>query len=633
MNFLNFVNLYGAWFFLALIPLVILYFLKLRRPKVDVPSLVLWQSVLNDQRVNSPFQKFRRNLLLLLQILLLAFVILALMQPFIPAQSTASEYIPLLIDNSASMGAVDEVSGKTRLELVQERVRQQIQNLNGNQQIAIFTFSATGRRLTEFTNDRRQLLQALEKIQPTDLPARLDDVLRMTAAYTTSFPIETVSILTDGNLQERVEFELPFTLDVIRIGSPAPNLGITELSARRSGADTWEVFARVSASTEQLLEAELQLFENGQQIQTTKVEVSKEDAERIVFPVSGQQAILLEAKLVPVGFDALKADNSVWLSLPAVRPLRVLTSESLGSWRKAASVVPNVEPGVITGEERSVPDGDWDLLISDQPEDVKLPVPLKVLVGVIPEDLKSLITVRDELGAVVDWNRTAPLLRHVQLAEVEFAELPAYVSGVTVGDLEERGYEVLVDGKSGPLLLQKREGLQTTWYFTFHTDRSTLPYRVGFPILAANAIDTAMKQSSLSEITAAPTGVLPALNLDPERAYDVQSPDGSRITLRSNASGTLTGAPASRVGLYQILEGNETVAAVGTGLLNGQETSLANVQEILFSEASVTTQAADQLATDQPLWWILALAGMGMLLFEWWYFQRSRNADSGILPP
>jgi hypothetical protein len=627
MNILNFVNLYGAWFFLAAIPLVILYFLKLRRPRFEVPSLVLWQSVLNDQRVNSPFQKFRRNLLLLLQLLLLALVILALMQPFIPADAGTSEYLPLLIDNSASMGALDEGSGKSRLQLVLERVREQIENLRGGQQIALFTFASTGRRLTEFTNDRRQLLKALEQIQPTDLPARLDDVLRMTAAYTTSFPIDRVNVLTDGNLEEKVDFELPFNLNIVRIGAPAPNLGITELSARRSGADEWEVFVRITGSAEQLLEAELQLLENGQQTHTSKVEVSKDDAERLVFPVNGQQTILLEARLVPAGFDALAADNSVWLSLPAVRPLKVLSSQSLNSWRRAASAVPNVESGVISGETGAVPEGNWDLLISDKPEDAKLSIPVKVLVGVIPEDLNSLISVREELGSVVDWNRTAPLLRHVQLAEVEFAELPAYAEGASAKDLEERGYEVLIDGKAGPLLLQKREGLQTTWWFTFHTDRSTLPFRVGFPILAANAVDAAMKQSSLSEVNAAPTGVLPTLNLDPEHPYDVRNPDGSRLTLRSNAAGMLVGASAPRVGLYEILDGSETVAAVGTGLLNPHETSLADVEELKFTEAAVATQPAQQLATDQPLWWTLALAGLGMLLFEWWYFQRSRSGD------
>lgn len=627
MNFLNFVNLYGAWFFLAVIPLVILYFLKLRRPKVDVPSLALWQSVLNDQRVNSPFQKFRRNLLLLLQLLLLALVILALMQPFVPSNAGTSEYLPLLIDNSASMGAIDEGSGKSRLDGVRERVREQIENLSGNQQIALFTFSSTGRRLTEFTNDRRQLLKALEEIQPTDLPAKLDDVLRMTAAYTTSFPIDRVTVLTDGNLQEKVEFELPFNLNIVRIGAPADNLGITELSARRSGADEWEVFVRVTGSAEQLLEAELQLFENGQQTQSSKVEVSKDDAERLVFPVTGQQAVLLEARLVPAGFDALAADNSVWLSLPAVRPLKVLSSESLNSWRRAAAAVPNVESGVISGETGDVPEGSWDLLISDKPDDAKLPIPVKVLVGIIPEDLKSLISVKEELGAVVDWNRTAPLLRHVQLAEVEFAELPTYAEGASTKDLEDRDYEVLVDGKAGPLLLQKREGLQTTWWFTFHTDRSTLPFRVGFPILAANAVDAAMKQSSLAEVNAAPTGVLPVQNLDPETEYRVRSPDGTLKTLRSNAAGLLVGASAGRVGLYEILDGEETVAAVGTGLLNLHETSLADVEELRFTEAAVATQAAEKLATDQPLWWMLAFAGLGMLLFEWWYFQRARNAE------
>jgi drug/metabolite transporter (DMT)-like permease len=126
MRWPSFVNLFGAWFFLALIPLIILYFLKLRRPKMEVPSLVLWQSVVNDQRVNSPFQKFRRNLLLLLQIILLCLLVLALMQPFLSADAEVAQYMPVLIDCSASMAATDEITGKSRLELVKDQVREQV---------------------------------------------------------------------------------------------------------------------------------------------------------------------------------------------------------------------------------------------------------------------------------------------------------------------------------------------------------------------------------------------------------------------------------------------------------------------------------------------------------------------------
>ena len=69
MNWLGFFSLGSAWLALLLVPLVLVYFLKLRRPRQQISSLALWYQVVNDQRVNSPFQKFKRNLLLLLQIL------------------------------------------------------------------------------------------------------------------------------------------------------------------------------------------------------------------------------------------------------------------------------------------------------------------------------------------------------------------------------------------------------------------------------------------------------------------------------------------------------------------------------------------------------------------------------------
>ena len=140
MNWPSFSFSFGGWFFLSLIPLVVLYFLKLKRPRLEIPSLALWQSVVNDQRVNSPFQKFRRNLLLLLQLILLCLIILSLMQPFISAGPETAEYLPVLIDCSASMSSTVEGSDQTRLDLAKEQARAMIENMAATGRLHCFHF-------------------------------------------------------------------------------------------------------------------------------------------------------------------------------------------------------------------------------------------------------------------------------------------------------------------------------------------------------------------------------------------------------------------------------------------------------------------------------------------------------------
>ena len=58
-----------------------LYFLKLRRRELPIPSTLLWKKAIQDLQVNAPFQKLRKNLLLLLQLLLLLLLLLALSRP------------------------------------------------------------------------------------------------------------------------------------------------------------------------------------------------------------------------------------------------------------------------------------------------------------------------------------------------------------------------------------------------------------------------------------------------------------------------------------------------------------------------------------------------------------------------
>src|SRR3990172_1439807 len=129
MNLPGFYALSGAWLALLFAPLVLLYFLKLKRPRVEIPSLALWRQVINDQRVNSPFQKFKRNLLLLLQIMLLLLLVLAAMQPYLRAAPERAAFEPVLIDCSASMAALDQPGGSTRLDVAKQQVAELIYNL------------------------------------------------------------------------------------------------------------------------------------------------------------------------------------------------------------------------------------------------------------------------------------------------------------------------------------------------------------------------------------------------------------------------------------------------------------------------------------------------------------------------
>ena len=53
--------------------IVALYFLKLQRQPLEVPSTYLWHRTIEDLHVNSLWQRLRQNLLLFLQLLLVAF--------------------------------------------------------------------------------------------------------------------------------------------------------------------------------------------------------------------------------------------------------------------------------------------------------------------------------------------------------------------------------------------------------------------------------------------------------------------------------------------------------------------------------------------------------------------------------
>src|SRR3954451_18180421 len=84
-----------------------MYLLKLRRTETVVPSTLLWQRLAADVEANAPWQKLRRSLLFLLQLLLVAIIALLAARPFVERPAGLARDLVLIIDTSASMGATD----------------------------------------------------------------------------------------------------------------------------------------------------------------------------------------------------------------------------------------------------------------------------------------------------------------------------------------------------------------------------------------------------------------------------------------------------------------------------------------------------------------------------------------------
>jgi hypothetical protein len=149
LSWLNITNpwlgwgLWGAALAGILGSILLLYFLKLKRQPVEVPSTYLWHRTIEDLHVNSIWQRLRQSLLLFLQLLLIALAMAALIRPGWRGQRIVDSRLIFLIDASASMAATDV--RPTRLAEAKRLVGELIDELESDQVAMIISFSDAAR--------------------------------------------------------------------------------------------------------------------------------------------------------------------------------------------------------------------------------------------------------------------------------------------------------------------------------------------------------------------------------------------------------------------------------------------------------------------------------------------------------
>lgn len=274
--------------------LVFLYFLKLRRRDLEISTTLLWKKTIQDMQANAPFQRLRRNILLLLQLLALAGVLAALGQPQIREMQSGGQRRIILIDRSASMSALDgdpESPGAlTRLSRAKEAGRRLVDAmrepafLGGGQadEAMVIAFDTTAEVRQQFTTDKARLRAAIESIEASDAPSRLTEALALARAHLPdriqfddktgeSITVEgvkaggvSIHLFSDGRLPDAEQAVTGREDEVTFVqvgGTDAPNVGITAMRADRAFDSPVDVSLYVglqnSARTAQTVQLEL----------------------------------------------------------------------------------------------------------------------------------------------------------------------------------------------------------------------------------------------------------------------------------------------------------------------------------------------------------------------------------------
>ncbi|MBI2868222.1 MAG: VWA domain-containing protein [Chloroflexi bacterium] len=586
-------------------PVIALYLLRLRRRERRVSSTFLWRQVTRDLEANAPWQKLRPNLLLLLQLLILAALVFALARPVWLRDSRVQGDLLLVLDTSASMQAADVAP--TRFGAAQQKALEWIDRLPAGHLASIILMGETPAVLVAQSSDRGRLREAVTQARPGTGGANLEAALSLAASLVREGGRSEVVVLSDGNVTSiRPPGAMPFVLRHESIGTPTGNLAVDAFSTRRAAAGL-DGLARVSNYGPAAGAVSVQLYADGKLYDMRDIEVPP-GGDSVVRWSALPGAALFEVRLVPG--DIFPLDDRAWAaggSGDAARALLVTGGNRF--LEKALSLQPGLELTLARPESFSG-QGDYDLWVFD---------------GFLPRELpRGAVFILAPPAGGVSWVSQVPapvrglrpgesgLLEYVDLSELHIRE------ALTLRLPPEA--QSLLESDEGYLAAVWDEPQRRMAVFAFDLHDSDLPLQPTFPILVQHLVSWLLP--GLGSGLNVRSGEVVNAPVSPQagRAW-VETPGGQRVQVAPPFPPDPL--PADQLGVYRVvqeLDGKEHVNYFVANLFRPEESALSP-----SALPSVATGPAETPGDRHVPWEIspwLALAALAVLGLEWWVYSR-----------
>ena len=299
-----------AFVLALLLPIiVVMYLLKLRRTEQAVSSVYLWRRMVRDVEANAPWQRLRRNLLLVVQLLFLAALVLTLDRPFTWAEGVIGRAAILILDTSASMAATDVVPN--RLEAAKAQARQWVEGVSDDVRMTVIVAGDGVEVRVAFSQDRRQVRLAIEGIQGGAGESDLATALELASAIAARQPDTEIIVFSDGRVALPERLVLKGRVRYMPMGISGDNQAVSVLSARLApGGGSLIVFAQVANYGSVMAQRRLALYVDGQLFNAYHIEILPGEQRAVVADDLPAHARVVEARLD--GQDVLPLDDRAW---------------------------------------------------------------------------------------------------------------------------------------------------------------------------------------------------------------------------------------------------------------------------------------------------------------------------------
>ena len=607
----------AALAFGIIIPIILLlYFMRPKRQDRVVGSTLLWQQALQDLQASRPWQRLRITPLLLLQLLAALVIVLILARPAIFLRSPISGNTIIILQASASMQANDVTPN--RFEVAKSQIADLVDNLGPNDHLSLISMAHTPQVLVALSQDRGQIMAALQRAKVTNQDADLEQALSLAVSLAAGRTNIQVLVIGDGHvLSPDQTLVLPFPVSYFRIGTDAPNVALLALAAR-SLQGNLVALAQVANYSHVQRSIPVELYADGRLVNVQTITLGAGASGALQWGPLPPTARFLHAQIL--GQDALSVDHEAWAIVGGSRHGRVLlVTKGNGFLQAALELQPVIDLYKTTPDQYVVNAGNFDLTIFD---------------GFVPATLPAggAFFVNPPEGSYI-FGKSGP--------EIQVSHIGAGRGGTSLLDnVDLSSIHVLrsshlftpalwaqpvISTPETPLLIAGENDNRRISALSFDLHDSDLPLQPSFPILINNMVNWFL-----------PPPVAGDGQASPDLPVTVQAwPGADQVTITAPNQQAVTVAPpfpappfaqTNTIGIYQVVQqvhGQVKRGAFAVNLFDPQQSRLAPASQLPVAHSSDFSPGNNAVPRVlREIWpWIAALLLL-ILCIEWWLFSR-----------